>query len=128
MTHKQPGITGIFLDPPYGGAQVNRAAVYAHDDITISAAVREWCLEHIAYDEYSGPRYRHPRLRIALCGYEEEHAQHMPSDWTCYAWNANRGYSAQRQNGKNDNYTRERIWFSPNCINSKRIKQLELFK
>lgn len=88
----------VFLDPPYA-FEFRDPYLYAEDDATISALVREWALEH--GDD--------PDLRIALCGYEGEHE--MPG-WTCHAWKAARGYAAEG----NDNRERERIWFSPHCL------------
>lgn len=114
------GMTGIFLDPPYN-AQAERAeGLYAVDDLQVSTQVREWCMEEIedkVKDKliYSGPRYRHPKLRIALCGYEDEHGPYMPDDWEMVAWKTNGGYSNQSKNGNNNKH-KERIWFSPNCL------------
>ncbi len=89
----------VFLDPPYS-TDHRAAGLYAEDGAGLSEAVRAWALEH--GDD--------PELRIALCGYEGEHA--MPSSWTKHAWKAARGYSGQG----NDNRERERIWFSPHCL------------
>jgi len=100
---RSSGITGVFLDPPYG--QVGRAHCYGeHEDFTVAAKVREWAIAH-GHDH---------KLRIALCGYEGEHA--MPSDWRCYAWKAIGGYGNQRRDKSNANAKRERIWFSPHCL------------
>jgi hypothetical protein len=88
----------VFLDCPY---DVNMRArrIYGHDSEGLSAKVREWALEH--GDD--------PDLRIALCGYEGEHE--MPG-WTVHAWKGARGYASE----DNDNRSKERIWFSPNCL------------
>ena len=124
------GMTGIFLDPPYN-ADANRAdGLYAVDDLQISTQVREWCLENITDERggYSGPRYRHPKLRIALCGYEDEHGPHMPDDWQMVAWKANGGYANQNGAG-NGNKHEERIWFSPNCLSVKpKARQMSIFE
>ena len=95
------GITGVFLDPPYD--QNERADLYNVED-SISAAVREWAIG----------RGNDPLMRIALCGYEGEHA--MPADWTCYEWKAQGGYGSQGEGRGRDNAKRERIWFSPHCL------------
>ncbi len=117
------GMTGILLDPPYD-PNVRQDGLYAVDDnenVPISTAVRLWCLEEMedgtpgAKGYFKGPRYQHPKLRIALCGYEEEHGSHMPSDWEMVSWETNGGYANQNKNG-NGNSKKERIWFSPNCI------------
>lgn len=99
----------VFLDPPYAH-ELRDPYLYAEDDATISAKVRQWALKH--GDD--------PDLRIALCGYEGEHD--MPPSWTVHAWKGGRGYAKKG----NDNRERERIWFSPHCL---RIdgRQMDLF-
>ena len=117
VTYKH-GMTGVFLDPPYA-TEANRADdLYIEDCQQIAHDVRRWCLEdvHDKQTGYKGPRYQHPNMRIALCGYEAEHALHMPADWEMVAWNAGKGYAGQRTSGDNDNGKLERIWFSPNCL------------
>lgn len=89
----------VFLDPPYSH-EFRDAGLYSEDDASVSDQVRLWAIEH--GDD--------PELRIALCGYEGEHA--MPESWGCYAWKAARGYGGE----DNDNRRRERIWFSPHCL------------
>lgn len=37
-----------------------------------------------------------PKLRIALFGYEEEHAATMPASWECLAWKARSGFGLVR--------------------------------
>lgn len=96
------GVTGVFLDPPYSKA-ADRAKVYTEDCDQVANAVREWA---IANGE-------NPLLRIALCGYEGEHA--MPASWERLPWKARKGYGGQAQSGSNDNSLRERIYFSPAC-------------
>jgi len=101
------GVTGVFLDPPYSDKAGRSVDLYAQDDLEVAHAVREWAIANGA----------DPKLRIALCGYEGEHE--MPSDWTCVAWQAAGGY------GSAENARRERIWFSPHCLDPRR--QLSLF-
>lgn len=93
------GLTGVFLDPPY--AQDMRERCYSEDH-DISDEVRQWAIAH----------GDNRNMRIALCGYEGEHA--MPDTWECVAWKANGGYS-RSERGK-ANRARERIWFSPHCL------------
>jgi hypothetical protein len=100
------GITAVLLDPPY--LQSERSICYSHDE-DVSAAVREWALEH--GDD--------PKLRIALCGYEGEHE--MPG-WDCIAWHAGGGYGRSAR-GKSNRH-RERIWFSPHCLQDTRLPLL----
>ncbi len=93
------GLTGVLLDPPYD--------TDGHDDVYgelsrgVSGPAREWAIE-------AG---RRADMRIALCGYEGEHA--MPRDWESVAWKAGGGYGNQ---SGNENNKRERIWFSPACL------------
>ena len=58
-----------------------------------------------------------PLMRIALCGYEGEHE--MPSGWSVHAWSAGEGFAAQAKT-RSGNGKRERIWFSPYCLNYER--------
>jgi hypothetical protein len=87
----------VFLDPPYSAEDADNDVYGEAYDAGIAHRVREWALVHGS----------DPRLRIALCGYDEHD---MPSDWECYAWVAGGGYS------KGKNNKRERIWFSPHCL------------
>ena len=80
----------------------------------ISAEVRAWAVEH--GDDMN--------LRIALCGYEGEHD--MPPSWECVRGRStNGGYGNLRKNGKNENGSRERIWFSPGCLEEKTLFRFE---
>lgn len=97
------GTTAVFLDPPYGAEAKRDSNLYRCEDAAqLSSEVREWAIA-------AG---RDRRMRIALCGYEGEHA--MPSDWSVIAWKARGGYSNQARD-RSDNPLRERIWFSPGC-------------
>jgi hypothetical protein len=96
--------TAVFLDPPYAHAERD-AGLYAVE-MAVATEVREWAMAH--GDD--------PTVRIALCGYDGEHA--MPG-WTEYAWKAAGGYSGLSRTGKSrgrSNRYRERIWFSPHCL------------
>ncbi len=104
-TIKQNGITGVFLDPPYGDDAMRQSSLYREDSGSVAALVRKWAL---AADG-------HPKLRIALCGYQKEHL--MPDSWKCVLWEATGGYGNQKKNRlTKDNRLRECIWFSPNCV------------
>lgn len=101
------GMTGILLDPPYGEGKVDYQAGGNKCD-TISSEVREWAIENGC----------NPQLRIVLCGYESQHE--MPDDWRVEEWKTAGGYSstaAQHTDAK-DNCRRERLWFSPACLNT----------
>lgn len=96
------GVTGVFLDPPYDEAE--HSVDYSAASSNVSAAVREWAIEN----------GNNPALRIALCGYQGEHA--MPDTWECVAWKARGGYGSQGDGAGRENAARERIWFSPHCL------------
>ena len=40
----------------------------------------------------------------------------MPRDWTEIAWKAAGGYGSQGNSQGRDNASRERLYFSPNCL------------
>ncbi len=101
-TTKQ-GLTGIFLDPPYGDTADRQEALYAIDSGVVAADVCAWALAH-SEDE---------QLRIALCGYEGEHS--MPG-WTAVPWKAPGGDGSQGDGRGRENAAREVIWFSPSCL------------
>lgn len=84
----------VLLDPPYAHDERDKR-LYRHDDADLSGAARAWALEN--GDD--------PKLRIALCGWEGEHA--MPRGWTQAAW---------KSRGSGKNRGKERIWFSPHCL------------
>jgi hypothetical protein len=111
------GMTGIFLDPPYS-FKANRAnSFYREESGTVAHEVREWAIAN----------GDNPLLRIALCGYLDEHNQSMPPDWKIHQWKAGKGYGAQlKTKGKpNDNQSRECIWFSPHCLDPSPTLELE---
>ena len=101
---KQGMPTAVFLDPPYADTAGRADRLYSHDSLTVAHAVRAWAVRH------GGD----PGLRIALCGYEGEHA--MPDSWECVPWKAAGGYGAQASGKGRANAARERIWFSPQCL------------
>jgi DNA adenine methylase len=97
------GITAVLLDPPYHGAGTDRSLVYSHEDGgRLWNDVKEWAVAH--GDD--------PNFRIALCGYEGDHG--IPDTWDCVTWTAAGGYG-RTVRGRN-NRQRERIWFSPHCL------------
>ena len=99
--------------PWFGGkSRIAHENVYQQKG-DVRSDVREYCLAH------------GHEMRIALCGYEGEHE--MPGDWECLKWKAKGGYGSRSENGKGRiNSQRERIWFSPVCLNVK--TQLELIE
>lgn len=98
------GMTGVFLDPPYGAGADRDPDLYAEDDLTLARRVRDWAVKNGG----------NPKLRIALCGYEGEHE--MPADWEVVAWKAVGGYGVRGDGKGRRNCERERIWFSPGCL------------
>lgn len=99
--HERVHSVGIVFDPPYEDG----IKVYSQND-RISAKVREWCKEYGT----------HPKMRIALCGYDGEHNELEAMGWRVFAWKANGGYSATGNGAGKVNATRERVWFSPHCL------------
>lgn len=97
------GLTGVFLDPPYADTANRHEGIYAVDCLRVAHDVREWAITN----------GDNPLLRIALCGYEGEHA--MPDNWSVYRWNAGEGFGSQAK-VRTGNGKRERIWFSPHCL------------
>jgi hypothetical protein len=108
---------GIFLDPPYSSEASRCDDLYRVEDLSIAHDVREWAIAH------GDDR----RLRIALCGYDGEHA--MPDDWEALPWKAKGGYGNvaddEESTGK-VNAHREMVWFSPHCLHP--TKTLPLFQ
>ena len=100
------GTTAVFLDPPYS-KDVRDSGCYS-TDTDCAAEVREWCLSN----------GNDPRLRIALCGYNNEgHAEPLAdAGWTALAWKANCGYANRADGRGRENCAREVVWFSPHCI------------
>jgi hypothetical protein len=91
------GRCAVLLDPPYSLTD----AVYAHDSSTVSGEVRQWCKQNGG----------NPRLRIALCGHTGEgHEELEELGWTVETWHKRNGYRHVADD-------RERIWFSPHCLN-----------
>ncbi len=101
------GLTGVFLDPPYADTAGRQSDLYRMDSESVAHDVREWAIAN----------GDHPLLRIALCGYEGEHE--MPSSWKTYEWSAGAGFGGQAEE-RTGNGRRERIWFSPHCLGSKK--------
>jgi hypothetical protein len=97
------GITGVFLDPPYADTASRTSDLYRVDCERIAHDVRAWAIANGERDD----------MRIALCGYDGEHE--MPASWSVYEWNAGEGFGGQADE-RSGNGRRERIWFSPACV------------
>lgn len=108
------GLTAVFLDPPYGHAERQRD-LYT-EDRDIAAAVRAWAISN----------GDNPLMRIALCGYDGEHA--LPSGWVAVPWKTVGGFGNQGAGRGRQNAAREVVWFSPHCLQAKNDAGLPLFQ
>jgi hypothetical protein len=95
------GICGMFFDPPYGVEDRN-TKIYHHDSTTIAADVMAWARERGKLETY----------RIVLSGYEE-YMELEKEGWRIESWTAVGGYG----NVDNQNRKREKLYFSPHCLN-----------
>ena len=99
-------ITGVFLDPPYS-VNANRVdKIYSEDDTAIAFEVSKWAFSHGGNSQ----------LRIALCGYDGEFK--VPKDWISFSWSSTGGYNRIGSRANHDRH-RERIWFSPHCLQTR---------
>lgn len=94
-------ITGVFLDPPYEFK--GRDKVYKEESNVFSDTY-QWAIDN----------GDNPKLRIVLCGYDE--GLTFPDGWLEYAWENQGGMANLGNNRGRDNAKKERIWFSPNCL------------
>lgn len=117
------GTTAVFLDPPYrttlADGTANRAKhIYANDKAQdVNALVDEvqaWCLK------WGGDK----EIRIAVCGLEGEYPALEAAGWDKLAWKSQGGYG--NRNRDNENAARERVWFSPHCVNEESPAQKTL--
>lgn len=96
------GVTGVLLDPPYSSDEHDVA--YSADSGDVASKAFEWAIAN----------GDNPALRIALFGYDGEHA--MPETWEVFSWKSKGGYGSQGQGRGRENAKRERVWFSPHCL------------
>lgn len=109
ITYKNKGlsskdITAVFLDPPYEIS--NRDKVYREDNDVFFETLN-WAIDN----------GNNPNLRIVLCGYEGDYL--IPDDWKTVAWKANGGLANLGNDRGKDNSSKERIYFSPHCLDVK---------
>lgn len=97
------GITAVFLDPPYSH---ERHAGIDYGAADVAAQVAEWARAN-GHD---------PCLRVALCGYDNEHE--MPG-WERAQWVGHGGYAVHGDGRGRENAKRETIWFSPHCLTAR---------
>jgi site-specific DNA-adenine methylase len=95
-------ITGVFLDPPYDSK--NRDKVYKEEE-NIYQEVCNWAIEN----------GDNPKMRIVVCGYAGTYS--FPDSWTEFSWQANGGMANLGDDRGKENATKERIYFSPHCLN-----------
>ena len=104
---RQGGHGGVFLDPPYAD-EVRSKGLYTHDDGSVAADCRRWCLEN----------GENPRYRIGLAGFAEEHGELEASGWRSVEWFREgflRGGMAE-QGADGHKQHKERLWLSPHCL------------
>ena len=111
------GLTGVMLDPPYSSQADRVMNLYAADSSTVAHDVREWAMAN----------GHNPLLRIAVCGYDGEHDELGQYGWTVESWTAAGGYGAGKGTQADENKYRERIWFSPHCIDID-TQEVQLFE
>jgi DNA adenine methylase len=124
------GDVGVFLDPPYGEGAMEYAAG-GNDDGGIAADVWAWAVE-TASPAQDGPRRPAPGsvVRVCVAGYED--GREVPEGWVTVEWDANArgggaGYGNQSTTTEaRANARRERLWFSPACIDPTRQMGLGL--
>lgn len=110
------GTTGIFLDPPYGVNAKRMSDIYRVDSLSVAEDVLEFCLK------------ANPDIRIVLAGYDGEHNALEKHGWNVVAWKAQGGYAHQSKDADSQgkkNAGRERLWFSPACIDESLFSALE---
>lgn len=113
-TTTRMGEVGVFFDPPYSLEAGRNMDLYAVESADAAHRVREYCLE----------RGGDPLMRIALCGYEGEGHEALESaGWEVVAWKAHGGYGNRSAKGR-ANAARERVWFSPHCLNPAKERML----
>lgn len=126
------GLTSVFIDPPYPthrpdgstsrdghlygsdrGAATGKASGKASRTATdeLRDEILGWCREW-------GPD---PQVRIAVCGYDTDgYAGLVAEGWTEIPWATQGGYGNRGGRGR-DNGARERIYFSPHCLDPARV-------
>lgn len=98
------GTTGVFIDPPYCPEAGRSPKLYAEEDSSASRRAFNWAIENA----------EHPSLRIAFCEYDQTFD--FPSTWTCVSWKTDGGLAKTGDGPGKANAARERIWFSPHCL------------
>ena len=106
------GLTGVFLDPPYGSLADRDNSLYVEESTTVAYECQEWCIQNGV----------NKLMRIALCGYVEEHDVLQDHGWTPYHWKAQGGMGNKGNGRGNENAKKEVIWFSPHCLEDTQMR------
>ncbi len=93
----------MFLDPPYTHRTGRDKGLYRTDSGTVGDDVHKWALKNGENKDF----------RIAICGYEGEYE--FPKSWKIFSWKTEGGFGKTSKKGIK-NSERERIWFSPHCL------------
>lgn len=96
------GMTAVFLDPPYFAENMQADLYSAGAEEAANIAARDWAIEN----------GDNPLLRVAFCGYSDEHE--FPDTWEAMPWQAPKGY--QKVIDGQHGGQREMVWFSPHCL------------
>ena len=91
------GLTGVFLDPPYGEGTMDYSA--GGNTSSVAADVWTWAVENGG----------HEKMRIVVAAYED--GREVPKEWTVRPWRARKGYKADG----GANARREVLYCSPGC-------------
>jgi hypothetical protein len=99
---------GVFLDPPYMAETGRAMGLYASESGDVAHAVQAWCVANGA----------DPKLRIALAGYDTEHAALEAHGWRAVEWFSEGWLKGGMANQSADGHQqgRERLWLSPHCL------------
>jgi hypothetical protein len=102
------GVCGVFLDPPYMAETGRAMGLYASESGDVAHAVQAWCVANGA----------DPKLRIALAGYDTEHAALEAHGWRAVEWFSEGWLKGGMANQSADGHQqgRERLWLSPHCL------------
>ena len=92
------GLTGVFLDPPYGEGTMDYSAG-GNNTGSVASDVWTWAVEN----------GEHERMRIVVAAYED--GREVPKEWTVRPWRARKGYKADG----GANARREVLYCSPGC-------------
>lgn len=117
------GPVAVFLDPPYGEGSMDYAAG-GNAGADVAADVWAWACESW---QDRDPSQGLAQVRICVAGYEDGRA--VPDGWQVVEWDAALSKGGRYSGATGEaraNARRERLWFSPNCLNPDADRQLGL--